>query len=56
MAKQSLKRRSTKIECTLFDRQSKLRAHHGSCKTFQEQKLIKSEREREREREAQTET
>lgn len=32
MAKQSLNRRSTKMECTLFDKQSRERAHHGSCK------------------------
>lgn len=32
MAKQSLKRRRTKMECILFDKQSRERAHHGSCK------------------------
>jgi len=57
VAKQSLKRRSTKIECILFDRQSKLRAHHGSYNTFQERKLIKAWIEGERrEEEAQIET
>lgn len=30
------------MECILFDKQSKLRAHHGSYNTFQERKLIKA--------------
>lgn len=34
IAKQSLNRRSTKMECTLFDKHSKQKAHHGSCINF----------------------